>query len=460
MVVNIRQIIAQAMERHSKRNLWRVFGYPSAVTLDEYWLRYRRGGIATRIIRSYPDACWFGTPLVQDEQGSSPDPTSDEYSPFTEAFNNLNESLSVVSYLSRVDRLSRVGHYAVLFMGFAGDTDLSKPVSGNSQLLYLSAYGERSAKITKWVTDPKDERFGLPEMYSLTSQQSEGSGGATGRAILVHHSRVIHVAENCDEGEVFGEPALRPVWNYLLDLEKVIGSGAETFWLNARGGLSVEAQADAKLDDKSIADMKKQIDDYENDLRRVLALQGASVKAIGLTTSDPRGNVDVSVQMICGTTGIPQRLLTGSERGELSSSEDANSWEARVGERRKDHCGPRILKPFLQAMIDTGNLPAPSGRVDHGWPETSSMSPEKQATVANQRLTAASTWANGQADRIVSIEEARIMIGLPPTSEYDLEEEEETNDPPLGPDGLPLTTVVDDPEDDPDGEDEKPSGET
>ena len=51
---------------------------------------------------------------------------------------------------------------------------------------------------------------------------------------LVHASRVIHVAEDILDDEVYGIPRLEPLYNYLDDLLKVVGGSAEMFWLDAK----------------------------------------------------------------------------------------------------------------------------------------------------------------------------------------------------------------------------------
>jgi len=407
-----------------KRNNWQTFGYPVSVVPESYWLRYRRNGIANRIVKAYPDACWRGSPVIQDEQGSSPKSDQDDYSEFTGAWEDLNERFGALRLLHRADRLARVGHYSIALLGFQGPEPLDKPMEGQSPLAYLTAYSERSAKIVEWDVNTSSPRYGLPTMYQVNTLADDVVGQSIrGSNFRVHWTRVIHIAENLEENEVFGEPALRPIWNDLLDLEKVSGSGAEAFWLNARGGLSVETTKDATLSSSDREEMKKQIDDYANDLRRVLAMQGATVKPITLNPADPNPAISSILQIISGATGIPQRILTGSERGELASSEDANSWESRVDERRVDHCGPQILTPFVNRMIETGNLPEPVGNWIAKWPEASALSPEKQADIAVKRVTAASTWSVGGGDRLIAREEMRGMLGLSAESEYDIVDE-------------------------------------
>jgi hypothetical protein len=429
--ISIRAFLARFMGYQNRRKLWQAFGYPNIITAADYWDAYKRNGIANRIVKSYPNACWRDGTTVNDDDGSDMDKDSDDYSEFAAAWYELQKANKIYHYLERADRMARVGQFSILVMGFADNSRMSTPLVGEAELRYMNAYAEKSVTITQWDTDPESERFGLPVLYrvQVDNQNDPGSKQVTPNAsFVVHFSRVIHVVENPDDTEIFGEPALRPVWNYVIDLEKVTGSSSETFWLNARGGMSIEAAADAKLTAEGIQAMKEQVEEYENQLRRVIAIQGAKVNAIATTVASPQANAELLFSLISGATGIPQRILFGSERGELASSEDANSWESRVDERRQNHCGPMILIPFINRMIETGNMPEPSGDWWAVWPEASAASPEKQADIAVKRTNALVAYANSAADQIVGPTEFRPWIGLEPVPDAGVIEEDDDED--------------------------------
>ena len=407
---NLRAMLSRFMGYQGRRNLWRSFGYPNTISAEDYWQAYRRGGVANRVVKSFAQACWRDGAVVRDDAGSGFKPDEDGYSPFAQAWQTLAEDARALHYLERADRLSRVGQFGLVVMGFKDSLPLSAPQEGEAEIAYINAYAERSVTISKWDADPQSERYGLPEIYRI---QVAGAGStAPQQPITVHHSRVIHVAENADDSDVFGEPALRPVWNYLLDLEKISGSSAETFWLNARGGMAIEAASDASLSPDAINQMRDQAKEYEDQLRRVMALQGAKVQMLTTNVASPADNMAMLEALISGTTGIPQRILFGSERGDLASTQDENSWEARVDERRVHHCGPLILEPFVKRMMETGNLPAPQGDWWAEWPESSAASPEKQAQIAFTRAQALATYAHSASDQIVPPPEFRGWLGL------------------------------------------------
>ena len=59
----------------------------------------------------------------------------------------------------------------------------------------------------------------------------------------------------------------------------------------------------------------KQLDEYEHNLRRIFINRGISMESMSPQVSDPSSHVDIQIQMISAQTGIPKRILTGSERG-------------------------------------------------------------------------------------------------------------------------------------------------
>ena len=60
-------------------------------------------------------------------------------------------------------------------------------------------------------------------------------------AETIHWQRILHLADNRIESNIYGEPRLTPVLNRVLDLHKILGVSAETFWLGAFGVIAFEA---------------------------------------------------------------------------------------------------------------------------------------------------------------------------------------------------------------------------
>lgn len=428
---------------NGKRNYNEDFGYPVQVTVKDLADQYERNGIASRVIRAYPAATWEETPIIRDDAGDSAEPTKSDgtknpnYSPFVAAVQEFFRATGSMRYLERVDRLSSIGRFGILIMGFRDGKPLSEPLgSGKSRLIYLQAWGEPHVQILDYEKDTTNERFSMPTMYQVNPMANggDGSGGPVPASFKVHYTRVIHVAEFLDSSEVLGQPRLMPIYNNLLDLAKTLGAGAEAFYRLANPGIAFTADADARIDQSALDNMKAQAEEYENNMRRILALQGVTPHTLGTTsqTADPSSQVDKLLDIIAGATGIPKRILIGTERGELASSQDSDSWASRIDERQNNYATPVILLPFLTKMVDTGNLIAPKGSIRCEWPDSGALSPKDQAEVGRIKAEALSKYASSSgAELIVPIPEfRRDILQLPPESEYEIPDElEDIEDP-------------------------------
>jgi len=413
-----------------RRDLYKAFGYPQVGTVDVtlFEQMYARGGIASRIIRAFPADTWCDYPALADEAGSSTTKGEDGYSPFSEAWETLCEKLKLAHYFERVDRLSGIGQYAVLLLGYADGSDLAQPVGeGRHDLAYVVPYMETNAKIVKLVQDTADARYGLPEVYQLKQGKPYlGTATVSTQTQNVHYSRILHVAEFLEENDIYGVPRLLPSLNYLMDLQKVVGSGAETFWLNARPGIGLWADKEANLTPEDIVKMKTQAEEWENQLRRTLVGSGMTAQNIGATVADPSPNIEKLLDLIAGTHAMPKRILVGSERGELSSSQDEGNWSKQIDNRRENYATPTIIKPFVETMIATGNLPKPQGQWWCEWPERA-VSPKEQSEIAVAKSTALQNYTSTPgAELVVPQQEFRVWIGEEPVSNYDIAGVEDT----------------------------------
>lgn len=401
------------------RNLYDVFGYPRQLQIAEMEAMYKRNAIANRIIRAYPQGTWRDCPVIRDEAGSSADKEGDDYSPFVEAVEDFLDATSALRYIERADRLASLGRYGVLVLGFADGLKFDKPLgAGKSKLIYIQPYSESAASVNAWDTNPQSPRFGKPATYliSQSSSLSQGSFAAPIQSFVVHHSRVIHISEMLEDNEVFGTPRLMSIYNNLLDLEKVVGGAAETFWLCANRGVVFTVDAESNLTDEARTLMSEQADEMQHQLRRYMIGQGINATVLGSESPDPAPNAEKLLDIISGGSGIPKRILLGTERGELASSQDENNWNNRLTERKKNFADPSVLRPFIQLMIATGNLPTPTGKFWIEWNEEENLGPVVEAAVAFQRMQTISTYVNTPGiELVLSVDEMRTQfIGMEP----------------------------------------------
>lgn len=397
-----------------KRDLYEIFGYTLRPTFDDYLGKYGRQDIAGRIVDAPAQAVWRNPPEITAS------------SEFRTAWDKLVKRNKVWYNLERTDRLAGIGFYSTMLVGFDDQGALNTPVTRAKDVLYLQPYGQPSAVIKAFDSDPKSERFNLPEMYELKVPDPAALLNFTGttaspayhnKDILVHHSRVLHVAEAVLEDDVVGIPRLQRVYNLLEDLIKVVGGGSEMFWLNARQGLQMDIDKDMDLSVPDAEALSAEVEEFQHQLRRFLRTRGVTMKNLGADVADPRGQFEVIMALISGATGIPRRILLGSEAGQLASEQDRANWADRVDERRGSFAEPNILEPFIDLLNAAGILPQDSSDIEFVWPSAFHMSPlETAQTSAQSARSVANLAKQGTKSTpmvITTVEEARVIVGLP-----------------------------------------------
>ena len=378
------------------RDLYTVLGYPTKLEYIDFASRYTRQDIAKAIIDRPVKATWQGDlELIETDDA--------EKTPFETAWQQLDWDLGVKSRLSRVDRLTGIGRYGVLLLGLDDvrvQDDFAKPVkAGKRKLVYLKPFGEDSAKISTYETNPNSARYGFPVLYDVEGSEVESQSSTT---IKVHYTRMVHILDDVLESEVLGIPRLEAVFNRLMDLEKLVGGDAEMFWKGARPGYQGMVDKDYQMTAESKADLKEQVDEFEHGLRRILVNEGIDLKSLAQQIADPSGHVDIQLSMVSAVTGIPKRILTGSERGELASTQDAGEWKTYVQARREDHAEPKIIRPFIKRLIELEILPSPSVNFRVKWLDLFSISEKERVEIGKGRANALREYSsNPMAEAIV-----------------------------------------------------------
>ena len=384
------------------RDLYEALGYQRNLFPKDYRDRYKRNGIAARIVEAFPKATWRGgAELIEDE-----DPETS--TPFEEAWGELDDRLNVWSVLGRTDILAGLGAFSVVLIGAEGDLEQELPKLKSPEcVLFLSSYGEDEVSVDALVEDSEDPRFGLPLTYGI-----KRSGAKKHFSRRVHWTRVLHIADGVLDDRINGTPRLERVWNWLDDLEKITGSGSEAFWLRVNRPMIFNLEKGMKIEQPQIDKLEEEAEELSHQLRRTMATRGFSVETLGGDVSNFNNQVMSLITLIAGSTGIPQRILLGSERGELASTQDKQNWDERVSDRRHDYAEP-IVRTFADRLIEHGCLPEPE-QYNVRWPEIEDLDDTQKANVADK-------WSklNSQAGGIVvQPEEIRDrVLGLPKLEE-------------------------------------------
>lgn len=349
-----------------KRDIYQSAGYTpiGQVDFDEYWGLYKRGGIAGRIVDLLPNTCWKEAPEIQ-----IPGLDEEEASPLLNAVEELAKRTGLWSRLARVDRLSRVGKYGVILLGTSDiqtDQDFRTPLetlNGPEDLLYLSPFSEKYARIHDWVRESKDPRFGLPKTYEV--DLSAGVSGFQAASVRVHWSRIIHVAEDPLDDEVYGRPALERPLNLLSDLAKVSAATGEGYWQMADRILTGQVDPDVDLTEKQTEALGERLEEVIHNLRRQFVGRGIDLQWLDGQTPSPEDAGKFYMMLIAAAADYPMRILFGTETGERASEQDERQFHGQTQVRRTDHVGPNIIRPLLDRLIDKQILPA--GDYDLSW---------------------------------------------------------------------------------------------
>jgi hypothetical protein len=390
------------MQFDGKRDLYKAFGYNRYPNVNDYWALYDRQGMAARVVDAFADETWRLAPVLVDGTSKSSDESG--LTPFLEKWNALNDSLGVYRALHNLDTMCGIGRYAVLFIGAPGD--FSQPIQDGqaASIAYLSTFDEGSAKVTEFDRNKASSRYGLPITYSVNA------GFETGDSVVeslgtVHYSRVIHAAEHKLRSRVYGRPRLQLAINRLFDLEKVIGGSAEAVWLMVYKGLVFAAREGAQLPDEGTPEYQKleeAIEQYVHGLRRYLKIGDVDVKDMGSQVVDPQGVYGVLLSDLAGSLAIPQRILIGSERGQLASSQDDANWAGVIEARQQNFIEPEILRPFIDWCVSHKVIPPPSaGKYKIQWRSLFQLNNLEKAELANKSAQAINTISGGVPDAYV-----------------------------------------------------------
>ena len=400
-----------------KRDLYDVFGYKKLLTTDDFLSKYVRQDIASRVIDAPPDATWSNPPEMEAE------------SSIVTAWDELVKKHDMWGVLNRVDRLSRLNHFAIMLFGFSDSGDFEKPVEKADELLYVRGVGSRQVTTVKFNSDIRSPRFGLPEHYELQfddpALKSVTAGTVTVeglKELKVHASRVVHIVEKPLEDTVFGIPIIEKVYNLFDDILKVGGGTAEIYWLSARAGMQADIDKDMELDPTDTAALSDEIEEFQHELRRVIRTRGVKLKMLDSQVPNPAEIFDMLIGLLSGATGIPRRILLGSEAGELASAQDRANWAERIDERRTLFSEPRVLKPTVDLLQAVGLLP--EGEVSFVWPSAFLQNPLEVGQTMAQKARAIGNISRQTGNKtpmqLTSRTEGREIIGL----EGDLPESE------------------------------------
>ena len=386
-----RDLMSRAMgvSHSGKRDLYDIYGYPRDPEFHDIYLQAVRDGVANRVAFGVPQSCWRdGFKIVNN--------TDDKKELLEDEIKEINKKL--VPALERADILNRMGKFSCLFVGVPDMQLPSEPVGrvrGDAiKSLYFRPFAYNGIQIHKWDTDRLSPRYGLPELYQL---QTLGINGTEKdiftESIIAHYSRVIHVCENKLDSDVEGIPALLPVLNNILNLDKVCGGSAEAYFRNARGKTSFEIAPEFSAELINNADAKNSFDEaakkFTNDWQDQIIALGSKVSTHNTPHASPLDTVKVNLWMISAQTKIPIRVLTGEGGGQLAGNEDKVSYNVIINDRQALFCST-LATNAVEILSNAGIITLPDVYcID--WPEQKATTEKEESDIG---LTKSQTIKN------------------------------------------------------------------
>lgn len=243
----------------------------------------------------------------------------------------------------------------------------------------------------------------------------------------IHYTRVLHIAEDRLGSRIYGTPRLEAPLNRLWDLEKTTGGGAEAAWLATWGGMLLTVGEDMSIpdeDSEEAKEMDRQMQKFFHRMQRYAVVKGVQVNNLGVQNVDIDKIYNTLKTDLAGSVGIPQRILFGSERGELASSQDMEEWNSLVETRRTNFAEPEVLFPFIDWCIGMGVLPAPSKKEYKAeWYPPYTMTDIEKAQYGESLARGANSITGGVPETAMDINEWRTRSGLPAREDVGMEEE-------------------------------------
>ena len=401
-----------------KRDLYDSCGWIRCPDFDDF-LTWSSRGIGKIVNDIKPKATWNGevrlvVPDMDEDSDKTPD---DEVHPLTLAWAKLSKKHRITEKFLRADKAAGIGNYAIIFMGFddEGAEEPTEPVKGDSvELLSLKIFKQNNCPVKSINVDTASEEFGQVKKYSLGNViDSENRNIESGTSpvdgsitriidftnkdgdtmsstdITIDSSRVVHIAEDLLEDDIYGTPRLLAVLNYLQDYEKVIGGSGEMYFRGAFPGwiFAIDDDSDYKEnDDDQRKKFENEVDQMIYSLKRYVRMQGITPHSLAPQVSDPTAHAKVQIDAISATTETPNRKLMGSERAEMASSQDEHNWNGVIDGRRRTDC-ERWVRDMVDKLMSYGTLPKAEEYIVE-FPELSKQDGEKMSKIAMNYATA------------------------------------------------------------------------
>lgn len=443
-------------ENAGQPTVWSAVNYPreEEFEFESFYIRYVRQPEARAVINKPVNDTWKDTPNIHDAKyADSGDPQSDFEKEVKKLMSGEYTRRKPMHRLRVLDKLARLGHYAVLVFGFTDGRDMVTPVGGVSadatmdpeglaqyqqradanvppdlgesefdgadNLMYLAVFGEDRITDIETVSDMSSPRFRLPEQFDIVTEEVEpGDENSRYQSQIVHYTRALHVPEGTLEDDLAGIPALKPIFHELLNIDKIRAASGEGYWRAGYQGLHIRPPQTSQgkfMDFDDADDVEREIEEFLQNFDRTLATP-AQIDSIDSTISSPVPHLDANYEAISAATDIPKSILTGQDRADTADATDLTKYERKIASRRNNYANAVIIEPFIQRLIDVGVLPEPEGDgFVIKWPSLEELTEIQEWELKLQIAQAVKTIApGGDTSLLATVPELRQALGWNP----------------------------------------------
>lgn len=376
-------------------HIYADFGYPESLSFPNFWSMYRRFGIARRVVEAKVDLTWRDKPVLE---------ASDE-------FIETSTKLDLWRRLEVIDVMQRIGRYAGYFMRVRDGRKPSEPLlpgtlNGAESVVQMLPLYESQLRVESTDNNIESDDFGMPKMYQVYTGNIGNTDPDTNAWANVHPTRVVIASERAIHG-IYGISCLEAPYNSLMDLQKVIGAGAEGLYRNAAQNVVFELQdVDAVAGNEELLEkFNEEFDKFIKDrMRRGLWAPGMKTTQLNAKPVDPEHFFMNALFDVAAAEGTPAQVIVGAQTGRLAGSNDIEQFLALIQTRREGF-GSQLTTKMLDWLILYGVLPADDFKLK--WPDALAQS-------YSQRIENAKVLSDiNTANPAFTIEEVREAAGYP-----------------------------------------------
>lgn len=398
-----------------KHNFNSDFGYPEDLEFGHFQAAYDRWPLATAAVDLHVSKAWETNPELWESAKPKESPLEAE---LRQHFSDIR----LWQQFSEGDTRALVGGYGFLILRLGDNKNFDQPVGkvngGIKALVEVVPVWRSQMTVKEYETDQMSPNYGKPKMYSFVEARVDNDqSGKPQRTIAVHPDRVIVCSR---DGSLQSRSMLKPAYNVLLDIVKIVGAGGEGFWKNAKSGMKLTLDEGSRIDDMAAAmqvtveelgdKMNETISDFNAGFDKMLMLQGMKAEATNVTLPSPEHFFGIALQCFAAAVKIPVKILVGNQTGERASTEDSKEFAKTASQRRENTLKPSIFE-LVRRLERFGMIKAHDWVI--GWSDLTEASQLEKIERADKM---ASVNQKTPDEPAFTVDEIRVVAGFEATT--------------------------------------------